>query len=110
MARPGRAGNAVAYAVAERSVRGELQGGPEATPRDSCGTQARKRDERLVQGGAGTRYGAPEWAFACREGGGVRGGQLRGEGLFPAAIGLHHVYTRQRGVLRGLPPRPAADA
>ena len=104
------AGRQPADAVAERGVRDATRrrfssGAARSAPRTGrkprwtrSSASEEKRDTALLERGP-----------ARREGRRVRGRQLRGARLLPAAGRLHHVHARQRAVLRRLPPRDRGD-
>ena len=106
---PRDAGDAAADSLAEGTVRKRHQGAPGAAPGNPFAESSGIRDERAVQRRDGARYGALERGAARREGGSVRRSQLRGQGLLPAAVRLHHVHPRCGAVLRGVPARDRDD-
>ena len=84
--------------------------------RDPRGEAAGGGDGGAVPRGARAQHAAPRFGAALGCGGRLRGRDVRGEGLLPAAVGLHHVHPRRGGLLRGLPAghraghRPATRA
>ncbi len=99
------AGTPLPTAVAERTVRDDVARLPGAAAQDPGGERPRGPDGRALFGGEGRGDEAPRRRSAVRQGGRVRGRDVRGEGLLPAADRLHHVHAGRRGLLRRLPPR-----
>ena len=104
------AGHAAADAVAEGGVRIALEGHPGTAAPDSRGEQARGRDGRALPRADGAGHGAPRSRRTRRKGRRVRGRELRGARLFPAAGRLHHVHARRGAVLPRVPARHRTDS
>src|SRR5262249_2479852 len=98
-------GHSSSDTLEQGGLRGALSGVPGEAPEDPRREPAGRGDGRALHRAEEARDEALRRREVRRKSRRLRGRDVRGEGLLPAAGGLHHVFAGRHSVLRGVPAR-----